>query len=153
MTEVWFYHLVGTRLETVLPNLLEKSLERGWKAVVQAVSEPRLRALDEALWTHADDSFLPHATDVEGDAASQSVLLTLSHGNANGAQVRFFVEGADPLAALGVSPAYERCIVLFDGDDPTGLATARTQWSALKGAGHAVTYWQQTPSGRWEKKA
>ena len=153
MTDVWFYHLVGTKLEQVLPSLLEKSLERGWKAAVQAVSEPRLRALDEALWTHADESFLPHACMGDGEDARQPVLLMLGEGNPNAAQVRVFVEGADPMAALGAGQAYERCIVLFDGDDPTDLAAARAQWTALKAAGHSVTYWQQAPSGRWEKKA
>ena len=38
MTEVLFYHLERARLEGVLPGLLEKSLERGWKAVVRAGS-------------------------------------------------------------------------------------------------------------------
>ena len=30
---------------------------------------------------------------------------------------------------------------------------AREQWSAAKAAGCAVTYWQQTDDGRWERKA
>ena len=36
MTEILFYHLERAALESVLPGLLEKSLERGWKAVVRA---------------------------------------------------------------------------------------------------------------------
>ena len=35
MTEVLFYHLQNMTLEGVLPPLLEKSLERGWRVVVQ----------------------------------------------------------------------------------------------------------------------
>ena len=31
MTEVLFYHLQNMTLESVLPPLLEKSLERGWR--------------------------------------------------------------------------------------------------------------------------
>jgi DNA polymerase III subunit chi len=41
MTEVLFYHLQGMSLESVLPPLLEKSLERGWRVVVHG----RLRQL------------------------------------------------------------------------------------------------------------
>ncbi|RVC23631.1 DNA polymerase III subunit chi, partial [Mesorhizobium sp. M7A.F.Ca.CA.004.04.2.1] len=26
-------------------------------------------------------------------------------------------------------------------------------WKVMKSAGHAVTYWQQTPDRRWERKA
>jgi hypothetical protein len=38
MTEVLFYHLQDVSLENVLPPLLEKSLERGWRVVVQSTS-------------------------------------------------------------------------------------------------------------------
>jgi len=36
MTEILFYHLKGQTPEQVLPTLLLKSLERGWRVVVQA---------------------------------------------------------------------------------------------------------------------
>ena len=62
MTEICFYHLERQPLERVLPQLLEKSLERGWRVVVQAASEERVEALDAHLWTYRDDSFLPHGT-------------------------------------------------------------------------------------------
>jgi len=44
MTEILFYHLQGQKLESVLPALLEKSLERGWKVVVQGSTEERIEA-------------------------------------------------------------------------------------------------------------
>ena len=62
MTEVLFYHLQNMSLENVLPPLLEKSLERGWRVVVQSTSQERADALDAHLWTYRDDLFLPHAT-------------------------------------------------------------------------------------------
>ncbi len=62
MTEIRFYHLLDQRLERVLPQLLEMSLARGWRVVVQATSEERIEALDAHLWTYRDDSFLPHGT-------------------------------------------------------------------------------------------
>ena len=48
MTEVLFYHLEHQPLERVLPSLVEKTLERGWRAVVQAGSEERVEALGHA---------------------------------------------------------------------------------------------------------
>jgi DNA polymerase-3 subunit chi len=62
MTEVLFYHLQNQAAESVLPPLLERSLERGWKVVVQTASEERADAIDAHLWTYSDDSFLPHGT-------------------------------------------------------------------------------------------
>jgi DNA polymerase III subunit chi len=150
MTEILFYHLQRQPLEAVLPTLLQKSLERGWRAVVQVASEERLSALDDQLWTFTDESFLPHGTDREPNAAEQPVVLTLSEGNPNGASIRFLVEGA---AVPPDANTYQRMVVLFDGNDPQALAIARDQWRALKAAGHQATYWQQDERGRWAQKA
>jgi DNA polymerase-3 subunit chi len=89
MTEVLFYHLQNMSLESVLPPLLEKSLERGWRVVVQSTSPERTEALDAHLWTYSDDSFLPHATARATDAEDQPIILSVEEANPNGANVRF----------------------------------------------------------------
>jgi DNA polymerase-3 subunit chi len=150
MTEVLFYHLQRQPIERVLPTLLEKSLERGWRVVVQAASDERIEALDAHLWTYRDDSFLPHATTREGDAAMQPVLLTGNDGNANGASVRFLIDGA-PLPED--AERYERIVLMFDGEDEDAVAQARAQWSAAKAKGFDATYWQSDENGRWTKRA
>ena len=149
MTEVLFYHLTESKLEDALPPLLEKSLERGWKVAVQTAGEERRDALDVRLWTFRDDSFLPHGSDTCSAPADQPVLLTASQDNLNTATVRFIVDGAEPPPIH----AYERIVFMFDGYDAEQLEAARAQWKKLKGEGHALTYWQQSPEGRWQKKA
>lgn len=149
MAEILFYHLTESKLENALPPLLEKSIERGWNVAVQTVDEPRRDALDTHLWTWRDDSFLPHGTDAGPDADEQPILLTTDKGNANKASVRFVVDGAEPPQSLD----YDRVVFVFDGHDHTQLEAAREHWKRLKGEGHALTYWQQTPEGRWERKA
>ena len=114
MTEVLFYHLQNMSVENVLPSLLEKSLERGWRAVVQSTSQERADALDAHLWTYRDDSFLPHATWRAGDAEDQPVVLAIAEGNPNRANVIFLIDNA-PLPADAHS--YERMLLLFNGDD------------------------------------
>jgi DNA polymerase-3 subunit chi len=150
MTEILFYHLKGQRLEKVLPVLLERSLERGWRVVVQAASDERVEALDAQLWTYSEDSFLPHGTWREAAAAEQPILLTTNESNPNGASVRFLVDGA-------VVPAnaadYQRVVLLFDGDDPDAVAAARASWTETKAKGFEATYWQTDDAGRWERKA
>ncbi len=150
MTELLFYHLQGQRLESVLPTLLEKSLERGWRAIVQGSSEERIEALDAHLWTYRDDGFLPHGTWREAEAAAQPVLLTINEGNPNAASVRFLIDGASLPAD---AEAYQRIVLLFDGEDEEAVAAARAHWSATKEQGFEVTYWQPDASGRWVKKA
>ena len=150
MTEILFYHLKGQRLEQVLPPLLQKSLERGWRVVVQASSEERIEALDAHLWTWRDDAFLPHGTSRETDAREQPVLLTLDDENLNQATVRFLIDGAE---LPGDAAAYQRLVLLFDGDDPDAVATARERWAKAKKDGFEVTYWQADENGRWERQA
>jgi DNA polymerase-3 subunit chi len=149
MAEVFFYHLQNQPLERVLPVLLTKCLERGWKVVVQAETPERVRALDDALWTFADESFLPHGTEADGSPDAQPILLTTDDINPNGAQVRVMIDNA-PSGDLSV---YARALVLFDGNNDDALAFERERWKDLKAAGHDVTYWQQDEGGRWEKKA
>lgn len=149
MTEILFYHLENQPLERVIPVLLEKTLERGWRAVVEAGSRERAEALDAVLWTYRDESFLPHgiATGEQLDA-DQPVLIVTDAGNGNGANVRFFVDRAVPRSSEG----YDRIVYLFSGHDPDAVIEARAAWKALS-AGNALTYWQQDADGRWAKKA
>ncbi len=149
MAEVLFYHLEQQPLERVIPQLLEKTLERGWRAVVEGGSPERVAALDASLWTYRDDSFLPHGIAGDDFAADQPVLLTTeADEKSNGANVRFFVDRAVPRSAQG----YDRIVYLFSGHDPDAVAEAREAWKSLR-EGNDVTYWQQAATGRWEKKA
>ncbi len=146
--EVWFYHLERTGLDQALPELLEKTLARGWRAVVRAPTPDRVEHLDGWLWSYRDDSFLPHAPEDEPQAARQPILLTTGFANPNEAQALFLVDGAEP----GELAGYARCIVLFDGNDDGAVGRARKQWGVFKGQGLPVSYWRQQGS-RWEKQA
>ena len=147
--EVWFYHLERTGLDQALPELLEKTLQRGWKAIVRSGSADRLEHLDGWLWSYRDDSFLAHGLESEPEPGRQPVLLTTSNDNPNGAEALFLIDGAEP----GNLGGYARALVLFDGKDEGQLKLARQQWMALKGQGTALSYWKQSPEGRWEKQA
>ncbi|MDX2257828.1 MAG: DNA polymerase III subunit chi [Hyphomicrobiaceae bacterium] len=149
--DVLFYHLEHQPLERVLPPLLEKTIARGWWAVVQTGSAERLAAIDTELWTYRDDSFLPHGTAADGFADQQPIYLTTGPDTPNAAGVRFLVDGAacDFAAQSGMA----RIVVLFDGRDTDALAQAREQWRAAKAVASEATYWQQSPQGRWERKA
>jgi DNA polymerase III subunit chi len=147
--DVLFYHLMSQPLEAALPGLLAKCLERNWRVVVQTGSEERCAALDTHLWTFREDSFLPHGTKADGFAEAQPVYLTAEGDNPNGADVRFLVDRAAPPPLTG----YKRAVYMFDGNDPEALGDARLRWKEAKAEGFEVTYWQQTESGGWERKA
>lgn len=173
-SEILFYHLEQRPLEEVLPVLLQKSLERGWNAIVQVgkleaeANDEALKTLDKALWTFSDTSFLPHCIyeqtgetaqkdDEENDReyfdfAAQPVLLCAGDENPNKAQIRFYVMGAEPLAQNSNEAShYDRLVFMFDGHDPDAVIGARKVWKSFSKT-HDATYWQQNAGGAWVKK-
>ena len=148
MTRIDFYHLQRTTLEAALPRLLGRVLDGGGRAVVRLGSEERVEALNNLLWTSGGRDFLPHGSAADGFAAAQPVWLTAGDDNPNGAGFLLLAEGAaaDDLAG------YERCLDLFDGNDPAAVEAARARWTRWKEAGHEVAYNLQNDDGRWERQ-
>ncbi len=147
--EVWFYHLERSSLDEVLPELLERTLARGWRAVVRGTDRERLEQLDDRLWTWKPESFIGHALDDAPEPERQPVLLTDTVGApTNCADALFLVDDAEP----GELEPFARCLILFDGRDEAAVKAARARWRTVKTAGHPVSYWKQAERG-WEKQA
>ncbi|HXP23772.1 MAG TPA: DNA polymerase III subunit chi [Candidatus Sulfotelmatobacter sp.] len=152
MTEVLFYHLERRALEDVLPGLLEKTRERGWKALVRVGSAERMAALDTHLWTYSEQNFLAHGTAEDGHSARQPIFLTVEDENPNSAEVLFLVGGAAADWSGAQAKSLTRIVMLFDGRDDEALAAARGHWKMAKDAGFEVTYWKESASGKFEKQ-
>ncbi len=137
-----FYHLASTPLERVLPRICEKLLEEGQRLLVVA-EEPVLRQLDEQLWTHAPDSFLPHGRSDKVAANKQPILLSAEVEPLNGAQNVALADGIWRDQAL----SFDRTFYLFDN---AHLDPARGAGRSLKGHGAAEPrYWKQDDRGKW----
>jgi len=143
MTEVRFYHLTRKSLEQVLPEFLEKTLERDMRAVVKTGSLERAEALTQLLWTYNPHNFLPHGNAKDGNADLQPIWLTAEDENPNNAAFLFLTDGATS-ALVG---DYARVCDIFDGTDHEALAAARRRWVNYKKDGHSLSYWQQTDNG------
>ena len=147
MGEFRFHRLERRRVDQALPDLLERLYAEGRRVVVRAASREAVDALNAALWTYADASFLPHGAAGDGDPMTQPVFLTDRPGNPNGAGVLVVLAGAE------TSPddvAFELALRLFDGRDEEAVQEARREWKRLKDAGHALSYWREGEDG-WEK--
>lgn len=149
MAEVFFYHLTRSPLEQVLPDLLELCLRRDWRVCVRGADEQRLAWLDDRIWLHHDEGFLPHGRQGGPHDAHQPILLTTGPA-ANLADVLMLIDGARP--DLPEIAEFERVCILFDGNSDAALDTARGHWKAVSGAGIAAQYWAQD-EGKWQKKA
>lgn len=136
-------------MEKALPQLLERVLAGGHRAIVMAASDDRLEALSNVLWTANPNSWLPHGTKKDGFAAEQPLWLTTAEENPNGARLLVLTDGM----ASSRMADFDRCLDLFDGTNDEAKTAARARWSAAKAAGHELHYWQQTDGGWTEQGA
>jgi len=94
MTEIGFYHLTRSGLEQVLPQLLQKTLAAGKRALVVLGSDDRVRDMDSHLWSFEPASWLPHGTPRDKDPEEQPVWLSTEDTNLNAATFLFLADGA-----------------------------------------------------------
>jgi len=150
MGTAYFYHLTDSPLDAVLPMLLRKALQAGWRVTVRGTDAARLDWLDKRLWLGPDDEFLPHGRMGGGFDADQPVLLTEGMETPNGAVCLMSIDGAE-ISAAEVG-RMERTCILFDGNDPGAVAHARDRWKALATANCTLQYWARE-GGHWSRKA
>jgi DNA polymerase III subunit chi len=148
--EVLFYHLTASPLERNLPEMLEKSLSRGWRVLLRCGSEGAVAGVDTMLWTWREEGFLPHGTGASPWPERQPVYITVGMENPNDSNVLMLVEGAR--ARPEDWAGFERTCLIFDGADAGAVAAAREDWLTVKALGIPAKYWAQD-GGRWVQKA
>lgn len=149
---MWFYQLSRSALEAALPLLLERCLQKPWRALVRGTDVGRLEALDLALWSFRPDAFLPHGREGQGEGANPArnpIWLGIAPGNANDAQALFLIDGA----AAPDAAAFERTSHVFSGADAGAVAQARACWREAKEAGFSLAYWRENDAGGWQREA
>lgn len=155
MSEVRFYHLQNQSLEQVLPILVGKAVQKGGPIVIYMGGEPEVERMNGLLWSAQTESFLPHGSAKDGiKGEDQPIFLTANvTENPNAAKIAFLTQGAmrDDFSDFDLV-----CLV-FDGRDNAAVQDARTHWKALnadkEAGGLKLTYWQQSETGGWDKKA
>ena len=148
MGSALFYHLTRSSPGQLLPMLLGKSLQAGWRVELRGRDAARMGALDENRWQ--GDGFLPHGLAGGPHDGRQPVLLTIEGQVAvNNPRCLMAVDGAEVAGAECAD--LDRTCIIFDGNDPQALDRARSQWRDLKAAGVSAEYWSEA-GGRWERK-
>ncbi len=143
MPEVSFYHLATTPLERALPSLLEKAYEAGMRTLV-LVDKARMKQIDETLWTANQSKFLPHGTT---NPEKQPIFIADKIANDN-RKVLAITNGAKYEDEQG----FTKVLDIFDGNNETGLASARERFKYYKDKGFETKYWFQDEKGKWVAK-
>ncbi|WP_225027313.1 DNA polymerase III subunit chi [Xinfangfangia pollutisoli] len=146
---VVFMQLTRSTVEETVLLQAGRALKQGWRVMLRAARPEQLARLDDWLWLHPEDGFLPHGREDAPQAEAQPLLLGLG-APVNGAQAVLLLGGlaVDPDEARRM----ERIWLLFEGEDPAQLQAARAQWKAVTAAGLTAQYHSEE-SGRWQLKA
>lgn len=148
MGMVVFMQLSRSSLEDTVQVQVTRALAQGWRVMIRAADRATLERLDDWLWLHPDDGFLPHGCEGGPQDADQPVLL--GRGPAvNGARAVLLLGAlpVDPDEARGM----DRVWLLFTDGDDAQLAAARQQWKAVTAAGLTAQYHSEE-TGRWQMK-
>lgn len=149
MTEVRFYHLQKQTLDQALPLILERVYQTKKNAVVRFSDAKEVTRMDDVLWTYKKHSFLPHGSTKTGHANDQPIWLTHQSENPNDASTLILTQNVIE-QDLSV---YDLCCEMLDGHDNQAVQDARARWKAYQEKGYDITYWFQSETGKWEKKA
>ncbi|MBF9021395.1 DNA polymerase III subunit chi [Rhodobacterales bacterium HKCCA1058] len=148
MSELWFYHLTRSRLEQVLPMLIERALAQGWRVALRAPDAQSVARMDDLLWAaHPPERFLPHGVEGGVDAELQPILIGTGDLRANRPDYLVAIGGATitPEDCAGLT----RAVLVFDGQDEASVTHARNHWRSFAEAGLRLQYWSQA-SGAWK---
>ena len=146
--DIKFYHLSRTTPAQILPELLGRVRAKGHKIMIRCSSDGEAERLNDSLWVHPADSFLPHDLSSSKEASNQSILIGAGLDNPSGADVLFLMPGANST----LEGNWSVCCAILDGSNPEDITIGRTNWKQWKDSGHTLTYWQQGEHGKWEQK-
>ena len=155
MAEIAFYYLTFGKLASVLPTLLEKTLQAEKRALVCSPISS-IADLSTSLWLKSPVGWLPHGIAGEDDEDAALCPIWLSDKDEtipNGAGYLFYVDGTKPDQMQLKNAEVERIFILLRGDVADHLSNARQWWKEWKNEGLSLTYWQQDDQGVWTKKA
>jgi len=149
MTDIRFYHLQKQNLDQALPLILEKAYGANHRILVKMSNASEVERMNTHLWTYKPEKFLPHGSVKNGHVEKQPIWLTDKDENENNANVLVLTQGKTD----DTIDTYSMVCEILNGHDDNAISDARMRWKAYKEAGHDVTYWYQSDSGKWEKKA
>jgi DNA polymerase-3 subunit chi len=145
MTEIGFYHLLTTSLEKALPQIVQKSYDRGWRALIIAADNEHIGEVDKLLWTFDPDSFLPHGIVGEDKEELQPILIAAEYLPKNNPDVIISLQDI----VIEDAAKYQRIIDIFDGRSELAVKQARIRWKKYQEMNLEMKYHKQNENGGW----
>ncbi|MGB5832381.1 MAG: DNA polymerase III subunit chi [Thiohalocapsa sp.] len=139
MTQIDFYVLKpgtgGDRFAFTCRLVEHIRASRDFRILIHCPDQPQARALDRLLWTHRDDSFLPHGLVGETDPELTPILISTDGKPAQEDQVLINLATDVP----EFFSRFERLCEPLD-QDPSILSAGRKRYTYYRECGYALKY-------------
>jgi DNA polymerase-3 subunit chi len=150
MAELRIYHLTAQSVTDGLPGLLHTAVARNLRCHVYVPDDNRSEKIADHLWTHRQDSFLPHGTKKDGLAEHQPIWISPDLKTPNNADVRFVIQGAE--IEVDDLDEIDLTCILFDESDRDARQKARRLWTDSDEIdGLSRIYYRQDDNGKWHE--
>ena len=150
MTQIIFYNTAPLQVENTLFNLIEKSIENGYKSLLLFNDKNKCSAIDEKLWTYKQNSFLPHLTEDEkiSDEIDIPIYLSTKNENPYKAELLFSIDGFLPNNINN----FERVIIIVDVNDKILLEEYKKYYLDINEDFEDIVFYKSNDNGKWTEK-
>jgi DNA polymerase-3 subunit chi len=147
MSKISFYQVMNGEVIKFSCQLLAKCFQNNIITFVQVSDDATATMLDRTLWTFAQKSFIPHATDKDPLPEKQPIYISASDKCPIHAKGLMLI-GVDRLDIKD----FERVMVMINGNLLDEVKCSEALMLSLKNLGHDVEYYIQNSNGIWEQK-
>tara|TARA_A100000164_G_scaffold295046_1_gene268949 strand:- start:33 stop:497 length:465 start_codon:yes stop_codon:yes gene_type:complete len=150
VTQIIFYNTAPLQVENTLFNLIEKSIENGYKSLLLFNDKDKCSAIDEKLWTYKQNSFLPHSSENEkiSDEIDIPIYLSTKNENPYKAELLFSIDGFLPDNINN----FERVIIIVDVNNKILLEEYKKYYLDINDDFEDIVFYKSDDNGKWTEK-
>ena len=137
MTEITFVEVTASQMEIRACEIAEHTYAQGERLQIIALDEEQAARLDDLLWTHKPDTFVPHGRwkSIDNDSDQPVVITTRKEP----------VPGIASLLTMDYCPVemvrqFSKVIHVVVVDNQERLEASRRYWTLLKDAGFSLSH-------------
>ena len=149
MPEIIFYKTAPLEVEKTLFGLIDKALKNNLNSILIFEDNKKLNLINDFLWTHKQNSFLPHLKD-DDEVSTEidiPIYLTTKEENPYDAKIFFSIDGYVPKKIDN----YERLIFIIDSNDDILNEKYKKYYLEIRSDFKDIVFYEKNDNGGWEE--
>lgn len=144
MSQLNIYESNANIFEKSFSKLMELVVSKGHRINIVCESRAQVEDVDKLLWSYAQLSFLPHATDEDDNLEKQPIVVGEGVDNFNKADVVVLLD----LSKISCIKNYKKTVVFFKNNQKE-KESLNSLKKSLQSEQVAINHYVQTEDGKW----